>query len=169
MKVTTTHPYRTFVICRGATTADSPVVNPNVNVGEYNQCLYAVAGSGKATTSQGEVGMSTGELTDLSAFKGHEITYTSTTDMAAWVAFNPILPGTKLIVSILDQPTQVELLDTELETYIVPIKGSVEVKGKTIEEFKSGRLLIGKEANLSVPAGTICALVKVVRENQPNL
>ena len=84
--------------------------------------------------------------------------------MAAWVAFNPILPGTKLIVSILDQPTQVELLDTELETYIVPIKGSVEVKGKTIEAFKSGRLLIGKEANLSVPEGVICAIVKVVRE-----
>lgn len=84
--------------------------------------------------------------------------------MAAWVAFNPILPGTKLIVSILDQPTQVELLDGELETYIVPIKGSVEVNGKTIEEFKSGRLLIGKEANLSVPEGVICAIVKVVRE-----
>ena len=36
-----------------------------------------------------------------------------------------------------------------------PIKGSVEVNGKVIEEFKSGRLLIGKEANLSVPEGTI--------------
>ena len=123
-----------------------------------------VAGSGKATTSQGEVGLSTGELTDLSAFKGHEITYTSTTDMAAWVAFNPLLHNTKLLVSILNQPTQVELLETELETYIVPIKGSVEVNGKTIEEFKSGRLLIGKKANLSVPEGAICSIVKVFIE-----
>lgn len=169
MKIASTHPYRTFLICRGATTADSPVVNPNANVGEYNQFFYGVSGQGKATTSQGEVPLTAGELTDLSAFKGQEITYTSTTDMAAWVAFNPILPNTKLLVSILDQPTQMELLDTELETYIVPIKGSVEVNGKTIEEFKSGRLMIGKEANLSVPEGTICAFVKVVRENQPNL
>lgn len=84
--------------------------------------------------------------------------------MSAWIAFNPLLPGTKLNVSILDQPTQVELLDTELETYIVPIKGSVEVNGKTIEEFKSGRLLIGKEANLSVPEGAICSIVKVFRQ-----
>ena len=102
MKITTTHPYRTFLICRGATTADSPVVNPNVNVGEYNRLFYGVSGLGKATTSQGEVALAAGELVDLSAFKGQEITYTSTTDMAAWVAFNPILPNTKLIVSILD-------------------------------------------------------------------
>ena len=164
MKITTTNPYRTFVICRGATTADSPVVNPNANVGEYNQCLYAMHGAGVAASASGEVVLAAGELTDLSTFKGQEVTYTSTTDMAAWVAFNPILPNTKLLVSILNQPTQVELLDDELETYIVPIKGSVEVKGKTIEEFKSGRLLIGKKANLSVPEGVICAIVKVVRE-----
>ena len=165
MKITSTHPYRTFVICRGATDRDTPVANPNSGIGEYNQAFYGVSGLGKATTSQGEVALAAGELVDLSAFKGQEITYTSTTDMAAWVAFNPILPNTKLIVSTLDQPTQVKLLDTELETYIVPIKGSVEVNGKTIEEFKSGRLLIGKEAELSVPEGTTCALVKVVREN----
>ena len=164
MKITATHPYRAFVICRGATTADSPVVNPNVNVGEYNQFFYGVSGLGKATTSQGEVPLTAGELVDLSAFQGQEITYTSTTDMAAWVAFNPILPNTKLIVSILDQPTQVELLDNELETYIVPIKGSVEVNGKVIEEFKSGRLLIGKLGSLIVPEGSLCAVVKVVRE-----
>lgn len=164
MKITMTHHYRTFVICRGATTADSPVVNPNANVGEYNQCLYAMHGAGVAASAAGEVVLAAGELTDLSAFQGQEITYTSTTGMAAWVAFNPILPNTKLIVSILDQPTQVELLDNELETYIVPIKGSVEVNGKVIEEFKSGRLLIGKLGSLIVPEGSLCAVVKVVRE-----
>ncbi len=165
MKITSTHPYRTFVLCRGATTADELILHPNSGVGVYTQLLFMVYGAGVATCKSGEITLVPGELTDLSTFKGQEITYTSTTDMAAWVAFNPLLHNTKLLVSILNQPTQVELLDTELETYIVPIKGSVEVKGKTIEEFKSGRLLIGKEANLSVPEGTTCALVKVVREN----
>lgn len=164
MKITATHPYRAFVICRGATTADSPVVNPNANVGEYNQCLYAMHGAGVATSAAGEIVLAAGALVDLSAFQGQEITYTSTTDMAAWVAFNPILPNTKLIVSIFDQPTQVDLLDSEAETYIVPIKGGVEVNGKTIEEFKSGRLLIGKLGSLIVPEGSLCAVVKVVRE-----
>ena len=164
MKITTTHQYRTFVICRVATDKDTPVINPNTGIGEYNQCLYAINGHGIASSAAGEIALSFGELVDLSAFKGQEITYTSTTDMAAWVAFNPLLHNTKLLVSILNQPTQMELLDTELETYIVPIKGSVEVNGKTIEELKSGRLLIGKEANLSVPEGATCAIVKVVRE-----
>jgi hypothetical protein len=92
VKITATHPYRAFVICRGATTADSPVVNPNANVGEYNQCLYAMHGAGVATSAAGEIVLAAGALVDLSAFQGQEITYTSTTDMAAWVAFNPILP-----------------------------------------------------------------------------
>lgn len=164
MKIASTHPYRTFVICRGATTADSPVVNPNVNAGEYNQFFYGVSGEGRATSAKGEVPLAAGELTDLSGFKGQEITYTSTSGMSAWVAFNPILPDTKLLVSILNQPTRVELLDASLETYIVPLKGSVEVNGKTIEEFKSGRLLVGKKGDLVVPGGSLCSIVKVVRE-----
>lgn len=164
MKITEVLRYRPFVICRGATTSDTPVVNPNAAPGEYSQFLYGLAGAGYGECEGVKFDLYPGELVDLAQFKGKALAYTVTSQMAAWVAFNPLLPGTKLIVSILDQPTQVELLDGELETYIVPIKGSVEVNGKTIEEFKSGRLLIGKEANLSVPEGVICSIVKVVRE-----
>lgn len=164
MKITETARYRLFLICRGYTTPKDPIVTPNSGPGGYSQFIYLLLGSGVAQIGEDIVPLTRQTLTDLSAYKGREITYTATTELASWVCFNPLLPDTSLNVSILDQPTQVELLDGELETYIVPIKGSVEVNGKTIEEFKSGRLLIGKEANLSVPEGSICSIVKVVRE-----
>lgn len=164
MKITSVHQFRLFVICRGAVTQGVQIVHPNKEAGEYTQALYMVHGNGVAVSADGEIVLSAGEVTDLSRFKGQEIVYTSATEMAAWVAFNPLLPDTKLHVSILDQPAQVELLDTELETYIVPIKGSVEVNGKTIEELKSGRLLVGKLGNLTMQEGAACSIVKVVRE-----
>lgn len=164
MKVSALTQYRGFCICRGAVTSDDAFVNPNSGPGEYNQLLYAVSGSGHARAGSYVINLQHGEITDLSALKGMEVTYTADTDMAAWIAFNPLLEGTRLIVSILNQPTVVELVDTELETFIVPIKGSVEVNGKTIEEFNSGRLLVGKQGVLTVPEKATCAIVKVVRE-----
>lgn len=164
MKITETARYRLFLICRGYTTPKDPIVTPNSGPGGYSQFIYLLLGSGVAQIGEDSVPLTHQTLTDLSAYKGREITYTATTELASWVCFNPLLPDTSLNVSILAAPTELTLLDGELETYIVPIKGSVEVNGKTIEEFKSGRLLIGKEANLSVPEGSICSIVKVVRE-----
>lgn len=162
MKVNNFHQYRGFVICRGSLTRGDIFVNPNrASDGEYNQFFYGVAGEGTANN----LPLVEGNLYDLSEFKDQEIAYTSTAPVSVWAAFNPILKGTRLDVRVIDQPTSEDIYSRTLETFIVPIEGSVEVNGQALEVFKSGRLLIGKTATLTVHEGSVCALVNVMKES----
>lgn len=164
MSASKAHTYRTFVLCRGEVTVEGRVVNPNAKPGEFTQVLYLASGSGVCSCGEDSKVLTEGTLTDLSEFRGKELVFTCTSEKATWEAFNPILPNTRLLVSIFTGAVEVDLFDPELETYIVPLKGSVQVNGKTIEELKCGRLLVGKSGALRVPKGAACAIVKVVRE-----
>lgn len=153
--------FRKFTICRGSANQGDLVTNPGLFLGGCSEWLYLFQGNAVLNYPGGVTQVSAG-LNDLRDHFGQPLEYTVKSESATWVAFNPGIRDTSLLVTIV-QAGSLKLEDNELETYIVPIKGSVTVNGKTIDEFKSGLLLLGKQGDLTVPEGGTCAIVKVQR------
>ncbi|MEF2053000.1 hypothetical protein [Pseudomonas aeruginosa] len=154
--------FRKFTLCRGSASQGDVVTNPGLLLGGCSEWLYLFHGEASLSYPGGVTKVAAG-LNDLRDNFGQPLEYTVTSESASWVGFNPAVRDASLLVTIL-QAGSVDLLDEELDTYIVPIKGSVQANDKSVAEFANARLPAGKGAALVVPEGAICSIVKVVRE-----
>lgn len=154
--------FRKFTICRGSANQGDLVTNPGLLLGGCSAWLYVFQGEAVLSYPGGVTQVSAG-LNDLRDHFGQALEYVVKSESATWVAFNPGIRDTSLLVTVV-QAGSLELEDNELETYIVPLKGSVQASGKAVPEFSNAQLAAGKSTELVVPEGGLCAIVKVVPE-----
>lgn len=120
--------FRKFTICRGSANQGDLVTNPGLLLGGCSAWLYLFQGDAVLSYPGGVTQVSAG-LNDLRDHFGQPLEYTVKSESAAWVAFNPGIRDTSLLVTIV-QAGSLELEDNELETFIVPLKGAYRRAGR---------------------------------------
>jgi hypothetical protein len=73
--------------------------------------------------------------------------------------FNPIPDTRNLDVEIVNGPINKTITAVDQRITVVCITGPITVNNKTLVSLQHAKLFSGKTAELSVPEGSVCALV----------
>lgn len=157
-----------FIYCMAHISPNETYTYINDGHGHYHQFAYIIEGYGVAeirNTPDGEIVEFNdtkpvpGTLLDLSHSKGQYHTTKTFENGLTFIFFNPI-PDTRILdVEILKGETTRTVTAGENRIIVVCITGPITANGKTLESLQHAKIFPGKTAELTLPSGSICALV----------
>lgn len=149
-------PCRGFTVCYGAATANTTLNHPMTQTNHYSEKAWLEVGQVTVSNGTTDILCTAGQVNDLTAFKGQDVTATTGDEASLWVAFNPTDTSQPLNVEVITSDTAITG-----ECSVFVLHGSMTVEEKTIDSWKYIYIREGVTKNITLTEGSKVAKVTI--------